>query len=377
MFPELKQSLKSALLNLLQRVNAYRAFSLVPIGEISINEMINAGGLIVLHQNEPEKEIVPITLSDQIHPKFNFSITPHTNFVLKANNWRVWGNQGAVVTANNYLFRDVSQEYDNIEHSIFKQFKLKPSVAIHETIAVLAASGAEVYYHWMMDILPRVSILKESKLTKDIEKFIINYTNLKFQEETLQRTGISLQKIIPSTDHWSFHITAKTLIVPSLPAIINRPSLESALYLRSLFSKEIANNIQEKRIYIQRDNGRTILNEDELLAYLLPLGFDIVKLEELSVADQASLFSKAEIIIGPHGSGFTNIVFCKQNTVIVDLFSPNWINPCFWILSNHLQLKYAYLIGTNDIKGEEINKGANMMINIEEFEAILKKAWIR
>jgi capsular polysaccharide biosynthesis protein len=376
MLSQFKESFKSALLKVLKKIKVYHKYSLVPSGEIDFHSIQNDGELIFSHEIKEEKNILPITLDAKVHPKFDFSETPYTNFLLKAKNWKVWGNQGAVITSNNYLFRDVSREYDDIEHSVFKQFKLKPSIFYNEIIAVLAASGAEVYYHWMIDILPRINLLKKTNQLNEIDKFIINYKKLDFQSETLARAGIDNKKILSSTNHWDFHISAKTLLIPSLPSPINRPSLESALYLRSLFSKEIENDAQEKRIYVQRAKGRTIINEEQLLSFLLPLGFEVVKLEDFSVAEQASLFSKAEIIIGPHGSGFTNIVFCKPNTVIIDLFSPNWVNPCFWILSNHLGLKYAYLIGTNSsIKQGEINKGADMHIKLEEFEAIIKKAW--
>ena len=47
----------------------------------------------------------------------------------------------------------------------------------------------------------------------------------------------------------------------------------------------------------------------------------IVKLHELSFVEQIKMFQNAECIVGLHGGGFANIVFCQDNTKIIELKS--------------------------------------------------------
>jgi hypothetical protein len=69
----------------------------------------------------------------------------------------------------------------------------------------------------------------------------------------------------------------------------------------------------------------------------------------LSVAQQAALLAEAEVVLAIHGSGLTNIVFCQPGTKVVELFSPYYVYPCYWLLSNLMQLEYYYLLGSTPL----------------------------
>ena len=47
--------------------------------------------------------------------------------------------------------------------------------------------------------------------------------------------------------------------------------------------------------------------------------FVSIKLHELKFIDQVQLFYNAECVVGLHGGGFANIVFCKPKTKIIEL----------------------------------------------------------
>jgi capsular polysaccharide biosynthesis protein len=200
----------------------------------------------------------------------------------------------------------------------------------------------------------------------------LDYLPNNYQTETLLRAGLDLSRIIPSNNHWNFHFQAKEVIVTSLTTPNDCPSLDSCLYLRRLYEQEIKSAQTNKYLYIQRLDSRKIVNEDELLNYLATLNCRIINPERLTVSEQASIFAGADVIIGPHGAGFTNIVFCKPSTMVIDLFSPEWINPCYWVISEHLNLKYGYLIGER-LKQKETYKRANILIDINKLKVLLKK----
>lgn len=300
-------------------------------------------------------------------------------FVAEFENARVWANQGAVITSDNILVQDVSREYFDIgkNHGIFKQWKIAKPTYYDHTVAVLSTSGCHVYYHWIMDVLPRYNLLKLAGCLDQIDYFVLDlYARLPFQIETLKMLNIDESRIINSDNYWKFHIRAKKVVVPSLIFPNDCPSIETCVFLREMFAESLSKKKHFRRIYLKRANGRTIINEPEVLSLLNKNNFEIVQPETLSVADQALLFSEAEFVIAPHGAGLTNVVFCQPGTKVIDLFSPLWVSPSYGIISNLLGLKYGYLVGESkkEIKDfyDPKNRAANVPVNIEKLNEMIR-----
>ena len=60
----------------------------------------------------------------------------------------------------------------------------------------------------------------------------------------------------------------------------------------------------------------------------------------MSLKEQIHIFSKASMVIGIHGGGFTNILFCQPGTVIFEVGIEIHFNPCFKILSKKMNFVY-------------------------------------
>jgi capsular polysaccharide biosynthesis protein len=52
-----------------------------------------------------------------------------------------------------------------------------------------------------------------------------------------------------------------------------------------------------------------VTNEDEITAWLVQHGFEVIYPEELSVAQQIALYSRATHVIAPGGAALTNMIF--------------------------------------------------------------------
>ena len=57
------------------------------------------------------------------------------------------------------------------------------------------------------------------------------------------------------------------------------------------------------------------------LAEILKNDFISVRLHDMKFSEQVDLFHNAECVVGLHGGGFGNIVFCKPKTKIIELKS--------------------------------------------------------
>lgn len=90
--------------------------------------------------------------------------------------------------------------------------------------------------------------------------------------------------------------------------------------LKSVLLEGLPEEQAAVRLYVSRSEApaRRVLNEDELLPELTAAGFQVVKLEQLTLAQQVSLFDRAEWVIGPHGAGFANLGFARPGCRLLE-----------------------------------------------------------
>lgn len=273
------------------------------------------------------------------------------------NSWIIC-NALAVITPDNYLLGDLSRDYpwllpecpyqERKDHTIYSLEKISSVEKIVGKTALLSSLAGHVYYHWMFDIIPRIELIKRSGINLgEIDWFIVNSLNKSYQQETLKILGIPPAKIIES-DRQN-HIQATELIVPSFPGYLDWVPEGTIRFLRQTFLPHInlAQKNAGKKIYISRARAknRHLVNESEVSSLLHSQGFQTIFLEEMSVLEQVAIFANAEIIIAPHGSGLTNLVFCSPDIKVIELFSPNYVRTDYWMISQQLQLHHYYLIG--------------------------------
>lgn len=301
-------------------------------------------------------------------------------FIAQLKNARVWGRNGAVITNDNCLLSDVSREFGGKsarDHSIFERLQLSVPYDLDGTAVVLSAAGGDGYFHWMLEVLPRLHLLSLAGISFDsIDSFIVNSYETSYQKETLALLGVPAEKIITS-DRFP-HIRAERLLVPSLPGITGNPPLWVCEFLRNQFLPA-EKPAPTKRIYIQRPQEiqrRRVVNEAQTLELLSQFGFEPVKFEVLSVSEQASIVASAEAIIGPHGAGLSNLVFANPKTKVLEVFNPSYVNVCFWALSDQVGADYYYLL-SDDPKPKENEDPclpkANILMPLDRLERGLKQ----
>jgi capsular polysaccharide biosynthesis protein len=61
---------------------------------------------------------------------------------------------------------------------------------------------------------------------------------------------------------------------------------------------------------------------------------------EHSVREQASIFNGASVVIGAHGAGLTNIVFCRPGIIVYEIMPSFYTNPCYRRLAQAAGLTY-------------------------------------
>ena len=95
-----------------------------------------------------------------------------------------------------------------------------------------------------------------------------------------------------------------------------------------------------------------IINGASLVKELVPVGFEVVCLDGIPFTAQVRLFSGADIIVGPHGGGLTNMTFAQPSATVIEVFPPSYIESCFWALANACGHHYRFAIGMR--RGQDI-----------------------
>lgn len=214
----------------------------------------------------------------------------------------------------------------------------KPIVQIGGRVAVITTKMHDVFGHWFNDIVGRLIILQKSDIEYD---WLYAPKYASYMKQTYELYGVPLEKIIDSVENQ--HIQAEMLIVPSVS--MRRISCKSDpvydIYpttyywpnwiTQSVRSKflPIAQNISKlkkhnfsKKVFISRKDAivRKMLNEDEVFALFEKKGFKRYCMRDLSFLEQAALFYNADYIVSAHGSALANVIFCRPNTQIVEIF---------------------------------------------------------
>jgi capsular polysaccharide biosynthesis protein len=331
---------------------------------------------VEVHKGHPISRKLPRTVERPIHFEFfnEMSRFSPSAGVGVLPDGRVLTKNGVVIGPGDHLIADVSHTFfidDPACHPIFLSAKLPRITRLDGTAAVLTTYRSDIYYHWMLDTLPRLYLLRESGIAYD--KLIIP-TQSRFQRDTLVLLGIDEKQVIADR---GLHLQAARLIVPTLPGMVGNPPGWVCDFLRRSFLPALGGDeSQNRRIYIARGVGgtRRILNEPELLSVLKQHAIETVYPETLPFLDQVKLFNSASLVIAAHGSGLTNLVFCRPGSVVVELFSPNYVTTPYWALANQIGLDYYYVMGQGTwdrSRGRGRTTHDNIVVDVEKIRAVL------
>ncbi|MGD1717418.1 tetratricopeptide repeat protein, partial [Dapis sp. BLCC M172] len=342
-----------------------------PANNITQIKIYSANQVNLLHSQTIDQQVHGIFRDNKAYsPEAYIAVLPEGRGCVKLG-------ATAVITSDNKLVKDISTGCAEV---IISSSKLPPVHYIDGTVAFFSGIwGRTNYFHWMIDVVSRIELLRQSNLK--IDKFVFLECRTASQKETLARFNIPIEKIIENKFYP--HIKSKRLVIPSFTGKQNgmRVTKWGCEFLRTLFLKpENMKNLSVKpeRIYISRKYAdyRKVINEQEVVNFLHKFGFISVTLESISVAEQTSYMAAAKVIVAPHGAGLTNIIFCSPGTKIIEIFAANFVIPLYWQISSLCNLLHYHLIaeGVESNLEEHLLWRQNIFVNLERLLKILTLA---
>jgi capsular polysaccharide biosynthesis protein len=217
-----------------------------------------------------------------------------------------------------------------------------PRDRVDQPVEFLGGTGN--YYHWMLDTLPRLAAIGEH----DDRPLLVNRDLSGFHHRTLELMGVHPGRLM-TPSHAPVLTRFARLRISGLVSRPRRPdgqmdwmipsvSAPAARWVRDRLMAGMgrAEHPGLRRILISREGSlfRRCENEAAITDIAVRHGFMPVRLEDLTFDAQVGLFSGAEIVMGVHGAGFTNMLFAPAGALLIEL------HP-----AGHLPVFYRHLTG--------------------------------
>ncbi|UOQ70025.1 glycosyltransferase family 61 protein [Hymenobacter cellulosilyticus] len=302
-------------------------------------------------------------------------------FTLEVLNGRLYAdnfNSEAVISADNKLIGDVSFQYARgkwqltqpADNNIFQQRFFLPPIHVKGTVCSLLSGGGAAlgnYYHWLVDSLPRLHLIREAGLLDSIDYFLVYNRNLRFMLETLAPLGIGPERIIDVTTHRHLQADRLLLSSPVRGKGVHTPDW-AFQFLRDTYLPATCTREFNPYIYISRRDapGRRVQPAAEVEAMLAQeFGFATYVLSELSFAEKVALFSQAKAVISPIGAGLSNIIFSPRAAPLLELLPSSFALGDYCEVCARLGKHYDWLVCESPEQADNHNDASREDLTVD------------
>lgn len=234
----------------------------------------------------------------------------------------------------------VPMDEDILQHTLNEVWirNAQKRIIIKGECVSLLGVFATIWAHFLVQFLPKLYYAEEAglldgnvtvilpKYTDDhvkemVQDVLDRHPNVKkYEVEDMHRVDIHCERLfyIPTASTLCNHaewVAPYDIVIPQraidvLQKKLIKPLIEKAKGMPSTYDK----------IYLVRRGMRSMSNMDEVEKYFKEQGFYFVEPHKMSLIEKVSLFQYAKIIVGPHSSAWTNIIFCNNSKGL--MFTP-------------------------------------------------------
>lgn len=186
------------------------------------------------------------------------------------------------------------------------------------------------YYHWLLEILSQLYFVKQLPADYSDIPLLISAHAEKIPAVAAILAAIELpQQIIYLNGATSYQVTSLYLINSPCFFVTHFKSTaqcqledyyadaDALKFIRQagLHCAAAAELLQApKRIFLARKQSLRAYNQEDIWQLLAGYGFTEVYLEDLSFAQQVALINQAQVIVGPTGAAWSNLLFATSGT---------------------------------------------------------------
>lgn len=239
---------------------------------------------------------------------------------------------------------------------------LGPSIPTEDRAFVLRHVWEGNHYHLLLDLIPQLFIAEELGITRCLAKRS-TLDDLRFRNCVLDN---------PRFAHFCFEAADDAPVRgPLCGGTSGWPTPETARALVTALGP--AESSRQSSVFVDRplSTGRSLANRADVLSLLDHHGVGVVQPDALGFAEQRSLFASADLVIGVHGAGLTNILFSAPGATLIEILPDAMVHPFYFALSHAVGMSYHGVIGRSLTTSSDFRRHP-VLVDLEALDAQLR-----
>lgn len=238
---------------------------------------------------------------------------------------------------------------------------------------LFSSSQDNNYYHFMVENLPKLTFMADESVK-----------GATMMAPTLESAFHARAIALAGGDIANFYQISEPTLVDELffcePLAPSNISLSGEIrhFYRGRYGCMLVKGdsaIADRRIYVSRGDAsvRRVLNEDEVMATLERYGFECLNFSDKSMDFQFQTFAQSSFVIGPHGAGLSNIMFCPEHAKVIEIVPSSFREGAtsYAALSELFGLDYAMFVARAGGAGRGAN--SDMSVDVRQLEMALRR----
>lgn len=282
----------------------------------------------------------------------------------------VWPRSGAVSVGGALVEDSFLDRYAHESAVREGECSWRPAAA--STLAVAASLGHVYrnYFHRHIDCIPRVYSLHHPIFHGEREIHVLVNSSFSDDEcELIQALCPKNAKVVRPRNDWQVYRVRRYIHLPFMSSRRTQDfrwwnncggylPQEYLRFLRQtawrMFCPQL-DSMPGKAIFVSRKSAsvRRLVNDQQARALLCSLGFRVLECERLTLRQQVQEFSSADIVVGLHGAGLTNIVYSPKGSHVIEILSNS---PCkiYESLAVALGMEYKSIVCDGRKKNDDV-----------------------
>ena len=268
-------------------------------------------------------------------------------------------------------------------------------IKIKSPALFLGGNGSFNYFHWIIEILPKLLIIDKKLIEElNIKTIILNKKALEIKSFSdslkivLAYKNMKYEIIYVDEDEELFF--EKVTYITSFNSVLFNANLiakDTMYFQKTYFSKDILYDFRNmilnsnefkkflldikhkdkfpKKIFLMRGKvssyNKRDYNEDEIFNCFKEYNFKKICIDDYSFLEQVYLFNNANFIAGPSGAVWTNIIFSKNDTQAI-----SWLPKRFFNFSGFSNLSKLFYVNLYFLEAKSLDNNLHGKYSLDE-----------
>ena len=265
----------------------------------------------------------------------------NANATIRYNLTYIIVTSGALVTGEGDVIKD---EYKIVpmccrhNNQLLHYFKPEQSYARYREVLVLSQFWGEGFFHFLIENLTRIAAYLP---------FLMRHPHIKIH---VQRTGGFTRDLLAALGIEPSRLVTGDILADVVYMPAGTPCGHATLFTAQLLSLHLRSLLPEPApprdtiILIKRSEKRWFNYHDDILG-MLRRHADTVGLNTVvygddpvpGIDDTLRLFSRAYIVVAPHGAGLSNLLFSQPGTIVIEGMCYDYTGELNWCYSSLME----------------------------------------